>query len=92
MSDQTKRTVASMEADYYCRRLAAVADGLRKLADHVEHEGTPRPTVGTTGTPRFSQAAYSAFHAITWGLANLNAESLIDAAGRADASAEEARL
>lgn len=71
---------------HYDSSLASVVRALRDMADRVEREGVPRDTPGAAGTPRFADAAENALHAITWGLANANADRLISAAAHADAA------
>ena len=69
---------------YYNRQAARVVDELRALADRIEREANPHPTPGVTGTPRHMAAAERVNHALTWGIANIGAHSLFDAAFHAD--------
>lgn len=80
------------EANYYFVRLDKVVADLRRLADEISREGQPHKAASFDGTPRFANAAHKVHHALVWGVANLGAEYIIDAAGRADhAEAQEAK-
>jgi hypothetical protein len=58
-----------------------IAEGLRSLADRVERTGhSPRP--GRSNT--YSTAACDVLHDVTWGVANLNLDNLLNAALDAD--------
>lgn len=83
-----------MSGDYrharYERLAEAVARDLRALADRVERESKPRDEAGVTGTPRHTECAEAVQHAIVWGIANIGAHRLIDAAYHADVADGEA--
>lgn len=74
---------------FYERQIQRIVSGLRDLANDVENAGIPRSTPGITGTPRFARSAEQVIHNLIWGMANLNADGLIEAAVQADMSETE---
>ena len=89
-SESFEKRLAGHAANWYTERLAGVVDALRRLAVEVEREGRVREKASFDGTPRFSSSAESALHALSWGIANLNAPRLIAAAAQADKYEAEA--
>jgi hypothetical protein len=78
-----ERTVATLTKRYE-DRLQSVVMALSELAREVGREGKARPTVLTPdGQVDYLYAAERAIHALHWGIANLNADSLIGTAAEA---------
>jgi hypothetical protein len=75
---------------FYERQTAGVVDRLRALADQIEREAKPYAKAGITGTPRYLAAAEAVNHALTWGIANVGAYRLFDAAHHADEAEADA--
>lgn len=94
MTDVNRSTdaeYAEWTANHYAKKVADIATGLRRLADDFERECRPHDPLlsGRDGVGRFAEATRSGFHALTWGIANLHADSLVTDAARADAAAAE---
>lgn len=68
----------------YRRRLAALADRLRELAESVETFGTRLTNVRDPGVPDYSRAARDVVHEVMWGLANAHLDAVVEAASDAD--------
>lgn len=85
---ETRPSVAEemvrQSTSFYQNRLAATVRALRDLADRVEQDGQPRDEPSPAGVPRWSNAADAVQHAIAWGVANANANTLVSAAAQAD--------
>lgn len=72
------------QVESYEQRLAYTAHALRRLADRIEQEGKPHPRTLENKTLPYSYAAGHVVHEITWGVANLNLETLLYWAASAD--------
>lgn len=78
-------TMADWQRRRYTEQLAQMAASLRRLADDIESEGTPRSDQdGIGGTPAYAMAAERAQHALAWGLANTGLHRLTGAAAELD--------
>lgn len=92
MSAQDKpATLADFRIAYYERQVARVVEDLRSLVDRVEREARPHATASLTDTPRHMNAADAANHALVWGIAEIGAHRLYDAAFHADVAEKEAK-
>jgi hypothetical protein len=77
------RTIATLTKRYE-DKLQDIANRLADLAREVSREGKARPTVlNADGQTDYIYAAERAIHALHWGIANLNADSLIGTAAEA---------
>lgn len=65
----------------FAARATAIADGLRKIAERVEREARD---VNPPNRGRFHYRAERIMHEITWGIANLHIEDLLQCAEWAD--------
>lgn len=66
-------------------RAGSVAAGLRRMADEVDRRADGFTAESSMLLPnRNSRAASEVVHSVMWGIANLNLDALVDAAGRAD--------
>ena len=85
--DKMLTTYSRASHDRYQRNLAKAAQGLRDLADRIEREGAVEPGEGHDRI--YVQRAGDVLHAITWGIANLGADTLLSAASDADFARRE---
>jgi hypothetical protein len=75
IATQTKR---------YEDKLQAIADDLHEIGRRIAREGKPhRDVINDDGQDDYMLAAERALHALSWGLANLNADRLVSAAADA---------
>lgn len=81
MSDVTTRprTLEEFHAKFLREALAARAAGLRQIGDELDRLAEQVDT-----TASYSRLAENALHAVTWGLANLHLERVINEAASAD--------
>lgn len=81
MAQETTRpvTVEQMHAQFLREALETRAAGLRRLADAFDR------LAGQVGeTVQYSRIAEQAYHELSWGVANLNMERVINEAAGAD--------
>jgi hypothetical protein len=74
----------------YERHAEQIVNDLHGLAERIAREAKPYAGPGITGTGRYTAAAEAVQHALTWGIANLNAYRLIEDAHHADRAEAEA--
>lgn len=81
----------SLDADvqqYHARRfderVGVLVQSLRGMADDVERRGAASPTLREPNDPDYVRAATTVIHTVTWGLANLNLDGLIEDAAKAN--------
>jgi hypothetical protein len=72
-------SVEAMHADFLRDALTQRADGLRRIADAFD-----RLAKDVDSTASYSRIAAQALHELTWGVANLNVERLINEGAGAD--------
>lgn len=86
--ERIRLEAAEDRAANFPRVVKRVADALRRLADEVEREGELwEPTDFDRAPLRHVKAASRVLHTVTWGVANLNVEAVVEAAAEADALA-----
>lgn len=70
----------------YVRQVRHVADWLRRLADEVERDGLDVRVAPVSRDPHLDYAynATRVVHAVTWGLAHTNVDSVVSAAAEVD--------
>jgi hypothetical protein len=80
MTDPSRNIKAAVER--YDERLADIVRRLRRLADDVEREGSPRESfVGwRKGRRDYVYASQRVIHEVAWGIANMHMDLLVDAA------------
>jgi hypothetical protein len=85
---KTDERYARNQDERYHEKIAEMARRLRTLADDIERKGNAREFKSVL-TPRHVNAATNVVHALAWGMANLNADGLVQAAGDADGAEAE---
>lgn len=61
-----------------------IALALEDIAAEVRREGARHDRASVDGTPRFSQSTSRVLHAVTWGVANLPSQRLLDVSAQLD--------